>query len=96
MWMHEEAVLFTGAVRTTRDPRYSLKSGDESTLVIDPVSEADNGKFACRIMLEEELQLVHEIVVSAAFVVRPVGVHTQTHTPLSHVICICISISNMY
>ncbi len=65
-------MLFTGSVRTARDERFSLKTGEETTLVVDPVTKADEGRFTCRIMVTDEINLSHQVHVVDAFGVKPV------------------------
>lgn len=75
IWTFGSSVmLFTGAVRTTRDPRFSLAgpAGDGTTLVVDPVTRSDQGRFTCRIMVKDEVNLSHEVTVVEAFAVNPV------------------------
>lgn len=71
--MHDEEMLFTGKVRTTKDLRYSLKPDDPSTLIISRIVLEDAGKFTCRIMLEQEINLTHDVNVIEAFSVLPVS-----------------------
>ena len=38
-------MLFTGRVRIEREERFSLKQGEETTLVVEPVRKEDAGRY---------------------------------------------------
>ena len=78
-------MLFTGNVKLARTDRFSLKEGDESTLVIDGVTAEDAGVFVCRIMVRDEVNLAHVLNVVEAFNVLPVRFrhYFVFHSPLA-------------
>ena len=46
IWTHgEDKMLFTGRVRIEREERFSLKQGEETTLVVEPVRKEDAGRY---------------------------------------------------
>ena len=77
-------MLFTDNVKLARTDRFSLKEGDESTLVIDGVTAEDAGVFVCRIMVRDEVNLAHVLNVVEAFNVLPVRFqhYFVFHSPL--------------
>ena len=68
-----DTILFTGRVKITSNPRYELKEGDETTLVIKDVTKQDEGTFTCRVMVKDEVTLAHEVKVTEPFTVKPVS-----------------------
>ncbi len=75
MWLFgDRTVLFTGGVAVSRNHRFSLGVDEDvgSTLIVDPVEKEDQGRFTCKIMVEEEINLSHVVHVVDAFAVKPV------------------------
>ena len=73
IWMHGSSVLFTGNIRITKEARFELKPGEETTLLISPIQPDDGGQYVCRIMLKEEINLTHHVNVINSFDVQPVS-----------------------
>lgn len=68
-------MLFTGAVKVSRDGRHSLNGRENSSLVIQHVVPEDKGSYTCQIMIaDREMSVTHRLqVVSNGFDVQPVS-----------------------